>query len=281
MRLLKKVLLGLAIAIAIISVVWFPLALGLMAGFPFALWDDPGEPVAPVGTRATFEESAECLAGYELWIANTSQPKRLDNDKVADCFPTQRAAKKKALIACFNNYERNHPDHEGWPERNMRGCTWDGLTTVPVRNVASLAFDKVVAVPAAPHAGKRFVINAPLTRSDSNAKIEQRGELDISNPVLDVTVTVNGENVALESVAGCSECLPPGDAESVYWFSDNEIRVEFTVPEATEGKRMAIEMKVGLGQSESRTFGPTATGPLALPDATPTTTKVVTFTVQP
>ncbi len=74
-----------------------------------------------MGGRATFDESADCLAGYERWIADTPQPKRLDNDKVADCFPTQTAAKKKALIACFNNYERNHLDHEGWPASNMRG----------------------------------------------------------------------------------------------------------------------------------------------------------------
>jgi hypothetical protein len=278
----KKVLLGFASAVAIIAVFWLPLALGLMAGFPFSLWDDPGDPVAPVGARATFEESAACLAGYELWIGSTSQPKRLDDDKVADCFPTQTAAQKQALITCFNDYERTHPDHEGWPEDNMRGCTWGGLTTVPVRNVASLSFDKVVAVPAAPRAGKRFVLTAPVTRSDSNAKVTQRGEIDVENPVLDVAVTVNGESVALESVEGCSQCLPPGDPESVHSFFDNEIRVELMVPEATEGKRMAIRMKVGLNQGGSRTFGPTReTGPLALPDETPTATKVVTFTVAP
>ena len=266
MSLFKKVLLGFAIAIAIISLVWLPLALGLMAGFPFALWDDPGEPVAPVGARATFDESADCLAGYELWIADTPQPKRLDNDKVADCFPTQTAAKKKALIACFNNYERNHPDHEGWPESNMRGCTWDGLTTVPIRNVASLAFGKVVAVPAAPHAGKPFLLNVGVTRSDSAAKIEQRHEGDLENPYLDVAVTVNGENVALESVEGCSQCLPPGDPESVYSYSDNKIEVKFRVPETAEGKRLAIRMAAAV-RPDSRT------------GETPTATKVVTFTV--
>ena len=258
MSLRKKVLLGVATGVVVIALLWFPLALGLMAGFPFALWDDPGDPVpvAPVGARATFEESADCLAGYELWIdSSTSQPKRLDDEKAADCFPTQTAAKKKALIACFNDYERNHPDHENWPEDNMRGCTWGGLTAVPVRNVASLTFDKVVAVPAAPRAGRPFVLTAAVTRSDSTAKVEQRGEGNIENPVLDVAVTVNGESVALESVEGCSQCLPPGDPESVYSFSDSEIRVELMVPKATKGKRMAIKMKVGLDQGGSRTFG--------------------------
>ena len=97
----------------------------------------------------------------------------------------------------------------------MRGCTWDGLTTVPARNVASLTFGKVVAVPAAPHAGKPFLLNAGVTRSDSAAKIEQRHEGDLENPYLAATaVTVNGENVPLESVEGCSQCLPPGDPES-------------------------------------------------------------------
>lgn len=266
MSLLKKVLLGFAIVIAIISMVWLPLALGLMAGFPFALWDDPGDPVAPVGARATFDESADCLAGYELWIADTSQPKRLDNDKVADCFPTQTAAKRKALIACFNNYERNHPDHEGWPESNMRGCTWDGLTTVPARNVASLSFGKVVAVPAAPHAGKPFLLDVGVTRSDSAAKIEQRYEGDLENPYLDVAVTVNGENVALESVEGCSQCLPPGDPESVYSYSDGKIEVKFRVPDTAEGKRLAIRMAA-------------AVSPRSRTGETPTATKVVTFTV--
>jgi hypothetical protein len=278
----KKVLLGIASAVAVIAVLWLPIALGLMAGFPFSLWDDPGDPVAPVGARATLEESVDCLAGYELWIGSTSQPKRLDDDKVADCFPTQTAAQKQALITCFNAHEQDHPDHEGWPEENMRGCTWDGMTTVPVRNVASLTFDKVVAVPAEPREGRRFVLTAPVTRSDSNAKVEQRGEIDVENPVLDVAVTVNGENVALESVEGCSQCLPPGDPKSLYSFSDGRIRVELMVPEASEGKRMAIKMRAGLDQGGSRTFGPTReSGPLALPDETPTATKVVTYTVAP
>jgi hypothetical protein len=39
----KKVLLGLGITPVVVWFLWLPLALGLMAGFPFALWDDPVE----------------------------------------------------------------------------------------------------------------------------------------------------------------------------------------------------------------------------------------------
>jgi hypothetical protein len=254
--LLKKGLLSLAIAAVIIAVLWFPLALGLMAGFPFALWDDPVEPgVESVGARATFEESADCLRYWRDLEGRT-----LNNYTVAECFPTQTAAKKKALTACFNEFERNHPDHEGWPEDNMRGCTWDGLTAGPVQNVASLAFDKVVAVPAAPRAGKRLVLRVGLTRSDSAEKVEQRALDEDDNPALDVAVTINGENVAIESVEGCSPCRLPGDPPSEYWFSEDKMWVKFTVPKRAEGKRLVIKMT-------------------ADQDDTPTATKVVSFTV--
>jgi hypothetical protein len=251
-----------------------------MAGFPFSLWDDPGKPVAPVGARATFQESAECLDGYDQWIADTSEPRRLDSEKATECFPTQTPAKRNALIACFNDYERNHPDHDGWPEDNMRGCVWDGLSAVPIRNVASLTLEEAIAVPSLPRAGERFVLTVPVTRTDSNAKPYQRGETDIANPRLEVGVTVDGQNVALESVEGCSECLPSADPESVYWFSDDTVRIEFIVPEATEGERLAIQIAADLGPSAGRTFGPTSdSGPLAVPDETPTATKLLMFTV--
>jgi hypothetical protein len=256
--LLKKGLLSLAIAAVIIAVLWFPLALGLMAGFPFALWDDPVEPgVESVGARATFEESVDCL---RYW--RDLEGRRLNNYTVAECFPTQAAAKKKALIACFNKYERNHADHEGWPEDNMRGCTWDGLTAVPVQNVASLAFGKVVAVPAAPRAGKRLVLRVGLTRSDSAEKVNQREVDEDDNPALDVAVTIDGENVAIETVEECSSCRLSGDRESEYWFQEGEIWVKLSVPETAEGKRLAINMTAALYD-------------------TPTVTKVVTFTVGP
>jgi hypothetical protein len=252
--LLKKGLLGLGITAVLISVLWFPLALGLMAGFPFALWEDPVEPVDPVGARATFEESAACVGYY-------AEGHRLDKDSVAFCFPTQTPAKENALIACFNTYERNHPDHEGWPEKNMRGCTWDGLTAVPVRNVASLAFDKVVAVPTAPLAGKPFVLRVGLTRSDSAAKIKERVVDETDNPAVNVAVTIGGENVAVETVEGCAPCRLSGNPESEYWFSDGKIWVRFTVPETAAGKRVAIKMTVAEHD-------------------TPTVTKDVTFTVR-
>jgi hypothetical protein len=237
-------------------VLWFPLALGLMAGFPFSLWDDPVEPgVESVGARATFEESADCL---RYW--RDAEGRTLNNDNVADCFPTQTAAKKKALVACFNKYERNHPDHRGWPQDNMRGCTWDGLTAVPVQNVASLAFGKVEAVPTAPRAGERLVLRVGLTRSDSAEKIKQREVDEDDNPALDVAVTIDGENVAIETVEGCSSCRLSGDRESEYWFQEGEIWVKFRVPETAEGKRLAIKMTAALND-------------------TPTVTKVVTLTV--
>jgi hypothetical protein len=78
----------------------------------------------PVGATATFKESADCLVPY----GNTYKGWQLDAGSVDECFPTQTAAKKEALAACFNKYERKHPNHKGWPADNMRGCAWAGLT---------------------------------------------------------------------------------------------------------------------------------------------------------
>jgi hypothetical protein len=206
----------------------------------------PGS-LGPVAAVATFKESADCVHYYDRtgW--------RLDSEYVAFCFPTQTAAKKRALISCFNRYEREHPDHEGWPESNMRGCTWDGLTAVPAHHVASLAFAKVVAVPAAPRAGKRFALRVGLTRNDSAAKIVHTALID-PYPVVQVVVTIDGENVAMKSVGA------PSLTEPEYWFFDNKIRMSFTVPETAAGKRLTIKMTA------------------AQPD-TPTVAKVVVFTV--
>ena len=216
------------------------------------------EPTNPyVYATATFKESADCL---DYWRGNDGW--RLGGDNISYCFPTQTTAKRLALIACFNKYERNHPDHKDWPDDNMRGCTWDGLAEVPVQNVAKLAFGKVVAVPAVPRAGKPFVLNVPVSRSDSVAK-RTHTEWDIDNPVLGVAVTINGENVAIESVEGCSECRVPGDPQAEEWFDEGEIRVKFTVPSTAEGKRLTIKMTA------------------AVQDDTPTATKVVAFTVNP
>lgn len=260
MKVVKYILIAIA---GIVMIGFLPLALGLMAGFPFALWEERAQ---PVGARATFEESADCLDGYELWIAPTSQPRGLDNGKVAACFPTQTAAKRKALIACFNKYERSHPDHEGWPEDNMRGCTWDGVVAVPVQNVASLAFGNAVAVPAAPRAGEPFALQVRVTRSDSAAKRVHTALID-SWPVVDVKVTVDGENVALESVGvPCPSCAIGCECSRVttpeYWFSDSELQMKFVVPETAEGKRLAIRMTAEQAD-------------------TPTATKVATYAVGP
>ena len=255
----KKVLLGLGITAVVVWFLWLPLALGLMAGFPFALWDDPVEAgVESVGARATFEESADCL---RYW--RDVEGRSLNDTTVSDCFPTQTATKKKALIACFNDYERDHPDHDGWPEDNMRGCTWDGLTAVPVQNVASLDFGKLVAPALAPRAGRPFTFRIGLTRRDSAEKIKQREVDEDDNPTLDVAVTIDGEIVRIETVEGCSPCRlsgEPGEPASEYWFEEGEIWVKFPVPATAAGKRLAIRMSAALYD-------------------TPTIKKVVRFTV--
>jgi hypothetical protein len=228
---------------------WFPSFL-LMIAVVYGWNSDLQSPRAAVYATATFEESADCLHywhGSEGW--------GLGDFNVAHCFPTQTAAKKEALIVCFNKYERNHPDHNGWPEDNMRGCTWDGLTAVPAHNVASLAFGNVVAVPATPRAGKLFVLRVGVTRSDSAAKVVHTALID-SWPVVNVAVKIDGEKVAIKSVGA------PDVTGSEYWFFDSKIRMKFTVPKTGEGKRLAIKMTAA--QSD-----------------TPTATKVVTFTVGP
>jgi hypothetical protein len=108
---------------------WLPSFL-IMIAVVYGWNDDPAQSPAsipPVGATATFGESEDCLLRY----GNEFERVRLDHAKVASCFPTQTAAKKKALIACFNTYERNHPGHPEWPADNMKRCTWDGLIEEP------------------------------------------------------------------------------------------------------------------------------------------------------
>jgi hypothetical protein len=228
---------------------WFPSFL-LMIAVVYGWNSSVGRAQDEVYATATFEESADCL---QYW--RSSEGWRLGTFNVAHCFPTQTAAKEQALIVCFNTYERKYPDHKGWPEDNMRGCTWDGLTAVPAHNVASLAFGNVEALPAAPRAGKLFVLTVGVRRSDSAAKIVHTALID-SWPVLDVAVTIDGKNVAIKSVGA------PDDTGSEYWFSESKIRVRFTVPETAKGKRLVIKMTAAQGD-------------------TPTATKVVSFAVGP
>jgi hypothetical protein len=108
----KKLLFGTAVAVACIVALWLPLGLGLMAGFPFSLWTD--DKVKPVGAHATFQESADCLMEYRYYRAKRDLGPRLDSGKVAFCFPPQTAARKQALIACFNENHRTHPENAGW-----------------------------------------------------------------------------------------------------------------------------------------------------------------------
>lgn len=216
----KKVVLGLAIAIALIWALWLPLALGLMAGFPFALWQDERE-VKPVGTHAKFEESADCLFQYRYESAEHDLGAQLDSDKVAFCFPPQTAAKEKALIACFNSYERNGPEHE-WPEENMRVCTWDGLPAIPT----PFGFGEVVAVPAVPRAGKRFVL-----------KVGVRGGGD--SAVEEVNAAIGSE--ALEVVVW-HEYTPLDFA--LGFPADGMIHVNFTVPRTAGGQRLKVTLTI-------------------------------------
>jgi hypothetical protein len=129
-----------------------------------AVWLSTEPWLAPpsVGANATFEESARCLYRYGNAIAGRDQSVRLNKGKVAACFPSQTEKSKAALISCFNTYERTHPGHDlslhgSWPEDNMRGCTWDGRPAAPAH---PFAFGRVVALPAAPRAGKPFLLRS-------------------------------------------------------------------------------------------------------------------------
>jgi hypothetical protein len=201
----------------------------------------------PVGATATFGESADCLVRYGKNLAGLGEW-RLNNDNVADCFPMQTAAKKRALIACFNTYERNHTDHKGWPEDNMEGCTWAGLTTAPAPHVVSVTFGKVVAVPDPPRAGKRFDLTVAVKRTDSAEKVANTG-FDDTTPFLGFAITMDGEDI--DNLV--DEVIDPP-------FS-GRLHVRFTVPRMAEGKRLAITLTIAADS--------------------PTATKVVTFTVSP
>jgi hypothetical protein len=217
MSLLKKVLLSFAAVIAIIAVFWFPLALGLMAGFPF--WMDEPD-VKPVGARPTFKESAECLFQHRYYSAEQDLGVRLNSDEVALCFPPQTPAKKKALIACFNRYERDGPEHD-WPEENMRVCGWDGLTAVPT----PFAFGKVAASPVPPRAGKVFLLKVGVTGSNS-----AREEVDsaIATGALEVVVWV--EDTPLDF--------------ALTFPADGKLHVKFKVPKTAAGKRLRITLTI-------------------------------------
>lgn len=215
MSLLAKCLLGVAIATAAIGVLFLPLALGLMAGFPFSLWTD--EKLEQVGARATFEESVDCLVRYRYYSAERDLGVRLGSEEVAFCFPPQTPVTRKALIACFDRYERSHPGHVGWPEDNMQGCTWDGLVTAA--NPTGLAFGDVAAVPAVPRAGKRFVLTVGVTGSgDVNEAIMK--------DALATYVTI--DDIPLSHIQGAD--------------ADGSFYLEFTVPKTAGGKRVTITL---------------------------------------
>ena len=214
----KKVLIGVAIAIASIVILFLPLSLGLMAGFPFGLWSDEA---VDVGARATFDESADCLLRYANAMAGREFSVKLDNDRVAHCFPEQTPTRKKALIACFNTYERQHPDHAGWPEDNMRGCAWAGRPAFR----APFAFGKVVAVPAVPRAGRHFLL-----------KIGTTGKGAIETGTLFPFVTIDGYNGDV-----------PRDVMLEH-YPDGNLHLSFTLPNTSKGRRLTIELTTPPGK---------------------------------
>jgi hypothetical protein len=230
--LLKKVLIGVGITIAGIWMLFLPLALALMAGFPFSLWAD--EEIEPVGTRATFAASADCLSRSRAEL-------ELDSEKAASCFPPQTAAGRKALIACFNGYERNHPGHVGWPEDNMQGCSWDGV--IEVAAPRGLTLGHVTPFPAVPRAGERFVVTV-------GAAGRRPGDLTtaLETGALDVLVTI-GDGKPLSRTYGARRF--------------GNIYVELTPPKTAAGKRLTITLTL----AEHR--------------PTPTGARVLTYTVAP
>lgn len=194
----------------------------------------------PVGATATFDESADCLVRYvnALSVGNWE----LDAGSVEDCFPRQTVAKRKALIACFNKYERSHSatDHKGWPEDNMRGCRWDR-----VADVGSLDLGNPLAVPAVPRAGKRFDLTVGVTRNDSAGEVADAAIT--TDMTLDVAVTIDGEVVVTTPLTHLE-----------YGF-DRRVHVSLTLPETAAGKRLTIKMTIAADRL--------------------TATKIVTFTV--
>jgi hypothetical protein len=256
MSLPKKVLVGLATAVAIISVLWFPLALGLMAGFPFALWMDEPK-LEPVGARATFEESVDCLIQYPAERLPLEGFYGLDSKMVAFCFPPQTAAKKKALIACFNRYERIVRSSD-WPKENMRACRWDGLPAVST----PFAFGKVEAVPAVPRAGKRFVLKVGMTSGGSAFRLRTTapppplvGGAHPEQP-WDIFEAVSVE-VWIDDDKQVYEPLNDWDWEVP---ADGKLHVSFMVPKRAAGTRLTIQV-------------------FLKPDA-PGSTKLVAYTVR-
>jgi len=254
MKVIKYLLIAIAAVVAGVAIL-----VGGVVGVWF--WWYKSSELHAVGTTATFEESADCLARYGN--SPLFGDWRLDKFYVAQCFPTQTAAKQKALIACFNKYERNHADHEGWPEENMRGCKWDRAA-----DVGSLAFGKVVAVPAVPRAGKPFVLRVGVALIDSVGEIVDAGIgetfFHTEQAVDDVAVTIGGEKVVTTTLIDGENFVTTSPTDFDYGFFPNgKMFVRFTVPKTAAGKHMTIKIK------------------MTIADETPAATKVATFTVGP
>jgi hypothetical protein len=216
----------LAIAVAIL--------VGGLAACAVWLSTEPWLDAPSVGATATFEESAKCLYRYGNALAGRDQGTRLDNGKVAACFPPQTEKSKAALISCFNTYERTHPGHDfslhgSWPEDDMRGCTWDGRPAVPAH---PFAFGRVVAVPPVPRAGKPFLLKVGVSGSDSSA---DEVSTALRSGALDVLVTTGGEH-------------SPSVDIFLEFNRDGTIHMECTVPKNTGGAPLRIELVTATGK---------------------------------
>ena len=67
----KKALLGFSLAIAGIVILFLPLSLGLMAGFPFGLWTDD-EAVRSTPTPRSQSRPTACFATQTRWRDGSS-----------------------------------------------------------------------------------------------------------------------------------------------------------------------------------------------------------------
>ena len=196
-----------------------------------------------VGDSATFEESAECLYLYSNDLAGRPYSLRLDGSRVEACFPPQTAAKTKALITCFNTYEREHRGHFDHPGGNLRACAWEGVTAS--RGIATVIFGKVVAVPAVPRAGRRVVLELETRAADAEIIHEA-----VASDTLEVDLRIDGD-----------ESTDPTFPRQAYGLdADGKFRVNTVVPAKAAGKRVTLTMTTA-------------------PDTPSAVTTVATFTI--
>jgi hypothetical protein len=212
---------------------------GALAGCSWWLYSGSVE-LETVGDAATFDESAECVLRYGNARAGRPFTVRLNDDRVDACFPPQRAATQRALIACFNDYERAHRGHTYWPEDNMRGCTWDGLILPELEGVT---FGPIVAVPAPPRAGRRVLVKVGVSPDDDATEIVHAA---VGSGDLEVELSVDEDftKTPLSMEWGLEE--------------DGTIHVDSTVPGSASGKRLTLTLKTAPNDATMSTSFPIA-----------------------